>query len=236
MNKKIIIQIPFNVQGFNKVNELDEQWINYRLELFKEYTVKSLVNQTNQFFTAMLRVREETKGFITEELKGKLPDNIYVVGANYETLIYRCIENYNYLYLVRMDSDDCYDMEFIDILHNYIPKPDTEVLINQHCYSYDILQNRFAYYFYPSPPCYTLIYNTEDYKKGKRYHLKRGHGGAILLKHEILSGINFMSTIHEKNNSERKFGTYSLSKKMNWEEIKDKDNILKILQRFGVNK
>jgi len=48
MNKKIIINIPLNVQGFNKVNELDEQWIKYRLGIFRAYCLKSLVTrQTN---------------------------------------------------------------------------------------------------------------------------------------------------------------------------------------------
>ncbi len=230
MNKKIIIQIPFNVQGFNKVNELDKQWIKYRLGIFRKYCVGSLVNQTNQFFTAILRAREETLGFIMKELKGKLPNNIYVVGINYETLIYKCIENYNYLYLVRMDSDDCYDMEFIDLLHNYTPKPDTEVLISQNCYDYDLVNKRLVSFKYLSPQCYTLIYKVEDYKKGKRYFLKNGHGGAIKLKHELLNGFNYLNTIHKRNNECSFHDTDTVGRK-NIKEIYEKENILK---RFGI--
>jgi len=230
MNKKIIIQIPFNVQGFNKANELDEQWIKYRLGIFRKYCVGSLVNQTNQYFTAMLRVREQTLGFIMKELKGKLPDNIFVVGANYGMSIRRYIENYNYLYLVRMDSDDCYDMEFIDLLHNYAPRKNTEVLISQHCYDYDVVNKRLASFKYRSPQCYTLIYKVEDYKKGKRYSLKNGHGWAIRLKHELLKGYNYMNCIHKRNNECSFHNTDTIGRK-NMKEIFEKENILK---RFGI--
>lgn len=230
MNKKVIIQIPFNVQNFNVKNELDENWIEYRLKIFAKYTLKSLKAQTNQFFTALLRCRDSTIPFIKEKIT--LPENVLIVGVEeYELKVKELIKDYNYLYLVRLDSDDRYRNTFVDILQNYSPKPETEVLINQNCYVYDIKQERLASLFYTSPPCYTLIYKTIEYNNGKRYSLKNGHGGAILLKHELLLDRNFMCTIHEKNNTS-KFENFR--KFIPYNEILDKKEIEEILKEFGV--
>ena len=231
MNKKIIIQIPFNVQGFNENNELNSEWIKYRLKIFINYTLKSLIAQTNQYFTALLKCKDITLPIIKKEIGSGLPENILIVGKNeYQNKIKELIKDYNYFYSVRMDSDDMYVKTFVDMLHNYPPKSETEVLINQNCYVYDIYQKRIAYFWYNSPPSYTLIYRVKDYVEGKRYYLKNGHGGAILLKHELISGINSLDTIHKKNDS----STFHSSNWDKWKEIEEKEEIKNILNDFGI--
>jgi len=233
MNKKIIIQIPFNVMGFNKENEKNEAWIKYRLKLFTEYNLKSLKAQTNQWFTALLRCRDDTIPLIKEEIEDQLPGNVLIVGiGEYHNKTEELIKGSKYFYQVRMDSDDMYEKNFIDMLHNYTPKPETEVLISQKCYTYDTNQNRLAYFFYHSPQSYVLIFNTEGYQGGKRYYLKNGHGGAILLNHELLAGINYMDTIHQKNDSSYFEG--GKGGKKEWSEIEDKNDIKEILKDFGI--
>lgn len=233
MNKIVIIQIPFNVQGFNKENETNEKWIRYRLMLFVNYNLKSLKAQTNQHFTAILRCRDETIPQVKKEIGAKLPENILIAGVEeYKRKIEELIEDYSYLYLVRMDSDDLYVKYFVDTIQNYSPNPETEVLISQNCYTYDINQDRLAYFFYHSPQSYILIYKTIDYNRGKRYYLKNGHGGAFLLKHELIPGVNYMDTVHQRNDSSYFEG--GIGGKKNWREIKDKKVIKEILDIFGI--
>jgi len=234
MNKKVIIQIPFNVQGFNKKNELDKKWIRYRLMLFVNYNLKSLKAQTNQHFTALFRCRDKTIPYIKKEIGGKLPENVLIVGVNeYQKKIKELIKDYNYLYLVRMDSDDLYVNLFVDTIQNYNPKPETEVLISQDCYTYDIIQKKLAYFWYNSPQSFILIYKTKDYNQGKRYYLKNGHGGAILLNHEFITGVNYMDTVHGRNDSSYFEGKKGGKKR--WSEIEDKDDIEEILNNFGIS-
>ena len=233
MNKKVIIQIPFNVQGFNKKNELDDKWIRYRLMLFVNYNLKSLKAQTNQHFTALLRCRDETIPRIKQLISKELPENVLIVGIKeYKKKIKELIEDYNYLYLTRMDSDDLYVNTFVDTIQNYSPKPKTKVLISQNCYTYDINQNRLAYFFYHSPQSYVLIYKTKEYNKGKRYYLKNGHGGAWLLEHELISGVNYMDTVHKRNDSSYFEGKTGGKKR--WSEIESKENIKEVLNDFGI--
>jgi hypothetical protein len=233
MNKKIIIQITFNVGGFILKNEMDEEWIKYRLKIFNDYTLKSLKAQTNQDFIVLFRCRDNTIPFIKKEIED-IPNNVFIVGGDeYKIKINELIKNYNYLYLVRMDSDDMFEKHYIDILYNYNPNPETEVLISQYCYRYDITQKRLASYFYLSPPSYTLIYKTIEYERGKRYRFKGGHGKVILLEHEIISGINYMVTIHDKNHVSTFDGDEG-GRKKEWNEIKDKNKIKNILNDFGI--
>lgn len=234
MNKKVIIQIPFNVQGFNKEKELDERWMKYRLQLFIKYNVASLKNQTNQHFIALFRCRDITIPYIKREIGNKLPENIIIVGVNeYQKKIKKLIKDYNYLYLVRMDSDDLYEKNFVDTIQNYNPSQGTEVLISQNCYVYDICQKRLAYFWHNSPQSFILIYKTADYNQGKRYYLKNGHGGAILLKHEFISGVNYMDTVHQRNDSSYFEGGRGGKKK--WSEVKDQNDIKEILNDFGIS-
>jgi len=232
MNKKIIIQMPFNAQGFNIEKELNEEWIKYRLKIFADYTLNSLKAQTNQDFTTIIKCRDVTKDFIITEANKitSIPDNIRFMGFSkeYPRRIKELIVGYEYYYEIRLDSDDMYRKTFIDFLHKYNHKEGTEVLINQRGYLYDMATKRLVLFGYASPPFYTLVYKVEDYLRGSRYYLKKGHGSAISLKHEILKGYNFIQVIHEHNDS---------SSFEHFREIigkskeKDKKNIL---MKFGI--
>jgi len=236
MKKIIIVQCQLNTyfSGTKNIersgNETNEGWIKYRIELFKNYCLKSMKAQTNQWFKFLLRCRPETIPFIKKEM-GVLPENIIIVNnRELDNKIIELAKGYEFLYLARVDSDDMWEKHFIDLLHNYSHRPETEVLINQNCYNYDIKSGRLSSFFYRSPQSYVLIYDPEGYTKGKRHYLKRGHGGAILLKHEIINGFNYMDTVHDKN-------ILSIFHPGNWDkwsEIEDKEKIKEILEDFGI--
>lgn len=235
MNRKVIIQIPFNVQNFNRENELNEEWIAYRLEIFLKYCLKSLINQTSQYFHTLLRVRNETFSFIQENLSGKLPDNIIIIAQpsdDYFNTIKKLTRGYDEFLEVRLDSDDCLVNYYVDLLHNTVILKDTEVLISQNHYCYDIVQKRLAKFFWKSPPGYALVYKTKDYYQDKRYYLKNGHGGAILLKHQLLEGYTYLNAIHGRNNQ----SYFPTEDRVGWENVKEITGIEKtnILHSFGI--
>lgn len=232
MSKRIIIQSGFNVMKFNLKLEIDEEWIKFRLKLFTHYALKSLKAQTNQDFIFLLRCRDETIPLIKKDLEGIIPENVFIVGvAEFHEKVRELTKDYDYLYLVRLDSDDMWVRTFVDMLHNYSAKPETEVLLSQYCYNYDIKNKRLSSFFYPSPQSYVLVYKSTEYAEGKRYHLKGGHGGAIFMKHEIIPGFNYMDTIHQTNTCSHFYGNVW----KDWKEIKDKDEIKNILIEFGIS-
>lgn len=230
MSKKIIMDISFNVKKF-KEERLSKEWIDQRISIFMHYTLKSLKKQSNQEFLAPVQYDPFTEDLIKKALTtyDSLPANIqYVTPGEYYELILDGIKGYDYLYLVRLDCDDMYHQSFIQQLHDYKPKANTRVLINQRGYMYDSVHNRIVEIFNPSPPFYTLIYNTEDYVKGIRYKLPGGHGGAIKLPHEIIDKNNYVIHVHS-NNTLNKFRPHKF---MVGDIISDDNKVKEIIQKF----
>ncbi|SDI21290.1 Putative rhamnosyl transferase [Alteribacillus persepolensis] len=213
MKKKIII---FNIL-FNNLRKkhvpprphptivLTEKWIQHRMQIFMNNTRKSLENQTNQNFIALVRYEDSTEEIVKNALSKykKLPRNIiFVKESTVDDFIKSKIQGYNYVYLARLDSDDMYHKSMVNRLHKYSPKPGTKVLINQNGFIYHSANNAMATYRKESPPFFILIYKTADYLNGVRHPITK-HKEAIRLPHEILRGQNFIVTVHSSNTSSK---------------------------------
>lgn len=205
INKKIIVVSAFNTFNFND-SRLSREWIDARINIFMNYTLRSLKNQTNQDFLALLLYDAATEHMIRDALGKyeKLPENIQFINYKFfNSTIKKTIKDYAYLYLVRIDCDDMYHISYIQQLHDFQHKEGTKVIINQKGYLYDSVINRIANYYFESPPFYTLIYKSEDYIGKVRYKLPGGHAGAIQLPHEIINKTNFLFHIHSANTLNR---------------------------------
>jgi len=200
----VVINIKFT--SWRRTQSLDKEWIKNRLRIFAEYTLNSIKAQTRQDFIVIMKCSEELFDFTINEAKNimSIPENVIFLNCIKKSsefkLLKELVAGYIYYYETRLDSDDMYIKTYVDMLYKYTPKDETEVLINQEGYIYDTKTGRLAPYHYTSPPNYTFIYKVEDYLKGFRYDLGNvGHRNAILLKHEILKGNNFLFIIHKDN-------------------------------------
>jgi len=226
-NLKIIVGIEFNSRA-NGISRTKE-WIDYRMDIFSRFTLQSLKNQTNQNFLALVRYAEKTEGLINNALsKHKpLPSNVkFVRNKKYEDIVNKSIAGYEHFYLVRLDCDDMYHKTFIQQLHEYKPKPNTRVLVNQKGYVYDSINHRLGNWFYVSPPFYTLIYKVNDYLNGERVPIPRGHCTVIRNPHEVIDRTNYIVVVHEKNTL-NKFDNHRVG-----EAIIDRNKINRILKDF----
>lgn len=226
--KKIIITSSFNLPmgAHPEVDRLSEDWIEYRINIFMNYTYKSFVNQTNQCFTYFIKYDPLSENIIKNTLSKypQLPNNIKFISNN-ETYfqITKQISNYDYFYLVRIDADDMFHPTFIQQLIDYNPKDKTKVLINQDGYIYNIENHLLAAWYYFSPPFYTLIYNSEDFKNRIFYNFPEGHKDVVKLDYEVLDKKNFIVLVHGKN-TETKF--FSIFNKGLIEDLEFKNSIL----------
>ncbi|GIP48824.1 hypothetical protein J53TS2_24150 [Paenibacillus sp. J53TS2] len=207
MLKKIVIESNFNTFGFNS-QRLTRSWLENRIEIFHNFTLKSLQVQTNQNFLAIFKIVPETKLIITDILAKypRLPRNVRFVtpqeGIEQMKAFAGSCEN---LYLVRMESDDMYHKSYIQQLVDCRPKDGTLALINQNGYALDSIHEEMVPMFRTSPPYYVFLYKTSEYLSGYRYKLPgRGtHGNVIELPHEILTPRNFVEVIHRYNSLPR---------------------------------
>lgn len=234
-NRIIIVNIPFNIDPHWPNNpyaktRLTEKWINYRISIFMKYTYLSLKKQTNQNFIALILYDPCTETLIKKALSQyeKLPDNIIFTSTMPKDTI-RLINGYEYLYQVRIDSDNMFHPEFIQQLHDITPKPDTQAIINQKGYIYNIATDELATFYGESPAFFTFILKASEVKKGFTYKTEGGHLGVIKLKHEILARNNFMIISHEQNISIR------FAKWMYEDLITDENKKNQILKEFNIN-
>jgi hypothetical protein len=199
--KRIIVDILFN--AWKRSSQIyDKDWIENRMKIFMNYTLKSLLGQSNQSFIALVRYDRSTVKLIKQALSKypPLPPNIKFIDSNsYNSEIIKSARGYDHLYIVRLDSDDLYNKSFIQKLHDYNPKPETQVLISRNGYIYDSVNHRIAKYFHKSPPYHALVYRVEDFISGKRHRLLKGHWSALELNYELLGGANFISHVHSLN-------------------------------------
>ncbi len=247
-NRRVIVYIPFNnLNIMGKINEaLTGEWIDKRMSIFMNYTLKSLKNQANHNFTAYVVYHCKSKSLIEKALSKypPLPENIrFVSSAGYNEAVKKDIEGYNYLYEIHLHSDDMYHGSFIEQIHNYGPKKETVVLICQNGYIYDSVSGRLAKYFNFSSSFNCFIYKSEDYLKGQRYVLQ-SYMGAIRLPHEILEKPNYINHCHDKNvifsfalESKRKvvmdvWNNNKGARALFGEEITDESEKRKILKEF----
>lgn len=214
MENKIlmVIDIPFNVpenpfwpgfkDAYNDSKKLSQtkEWIEYRIEIFNKYTLKSLKNQTNQNFKCIMRYTKETEALLFNALSkyDRLPDNvIFTTGG--DDVIYDLIQENNYMYHIRIDSDNMFSKDFIEILYNTKYFEGLECILCQKGYIYELDSGRLALMKHGSPSFYALIYTSDDFFFGFRHNTEPDHWGAINLIHEVLDEYSYLVTVHGKN-------------------------------------
>lgn len=201
----MIINSNFNVSGVipNKDEVYSKEWIDDRMDLFMNYTLKSIKNQTNQDFVYLIKYNEQTNMLVMEALKRykPLPKNVkFVLDYEFRAEIIKDIDKYDMVYITRIDTDDMCHKTYVQQLYNYTPKKDTKVLINQNCYVYDSTENKLIQIKYLCPPLYTLLYTPKEMKwRIHKYVIPAGHIPFFYLNHEILPNNNLIWHIHGKN-------------------------------------
>lgn len=228
MNKKIILTIFFNTFKWSP-DRLTEPWIQNRLNLFFKYTLPSLKAQTFQDFITYVYCDIESMDIIEKQLamREPLPDNIHFLDTNtIKERIKSDIQGYDLLYLVRIDSDNMYQKDYLETIYEYTPKPETEALITQYGYMFDDITKKLVPYYMESPSFYTFIYNVDDFLKNIRYKVPGGHAYVIsTLKCELIPGQNYLISVHDDN---VKFKSWRLN------NLKEITNPTEVFHEFGV--
>ena len=222
--KSIIVMIPLNIAHYydsgnedytfkifaNHVNmeKSNVEWLRNRINIFMNYTLKSLKLQTNQDFMGFVVYSDYTRDLILQELLKyePLPPNIKFIPLSlFDSEIRKNIENSQYFYFVRTDSDDMYHKSYIEKMHDYKPQEGTISLINPYGYLYDSTNNKIGKCKAKVTSCYTLISNSKDYLEGKTFNVITDQLDGQMwmawsyLPKEILLDRNYIWHVHSKN-------------------------------------
>ncbi|OBZ13357.1 hypothetical protein [Bacillus sp. FJAT-26390] len=220
-NTRVIVYIPFNNLNVRETlpssisdvtlpeanTQFTEEWINKRVAIFMNFTLKSLQNQTNPHYLAYIVYHDSSRMYIDQALRNypPLPSNITFISASeYENAVISQLNGYKYWYELHLYSDDMYHKAYIDMLYNYRPRPETKVLICQNGYIYNSVSDVLAKYFNFSSSFNCLIYKVSDYLKGIRHNIFQPSEtgiwtGAIQLPHEIIPHPVYINHSHNAN-------------------------------------
>lgn len=227
MTRKVVIESNFNTFGLSP-DRLTRPWLEKRIAIFRNFTLKSLRAQTNQNFLAIFKIAEESEAIVADILSKypPLPNNIWFgTKRNSIEKMKAYAGNSEDFYIARLDSDDLYHKTYVQQLYDYQPKQGTIALINQNGYLWDTVNGEMAPTFHYSPQFYVFLYKTAEYMKGYRVKLPgRGtHGNVIDLPHELLAPRNYVNVIHQNN---------TLVKKVPQKDRLSPAEIQKVLKEF----
>ncbi|MHC1750274.1 MAG: glycosyltransferase family A protein [Cellulosilyticaceae bacterium] len=201
-NTKFIVLINFNNAKWSDLR-LTKEWIEHRMNIFMNLTFKSLKNQTNQDFETIILYDPLSEEHILEVLGHyeTLPSNMHALptttGYKY---INKVIKSYDYLCFNKLDSDNLYHKDFIQYLHDYMPKDETTILVSPNGYVYNAVTGEMAHYASTCASLYTHLYTVPDYLNKIRHPAPLGGLEKFPeIACEIIDYVSFIITVHDSN-------------------------------------
>lgn len=219
MNKTHIIYIPFT--GVGKHQYKGDDWFRDRIEIFKNHTLKSLLNQTNKDFILWLSFRSEERNNPLINRLHNLPfwtifsfnGLAYFDDKNEEqnkTLKERLTEKLkalsiykidgDYIYLTRIDSDDMFHKDVVQLIQDQEPFEGALTLQLGNLYNKDTGEVA-EWNPLTNPPFHTIMMKRETFfdpeKHIAAYEGFKSHEDIARLRHKVLwRGDNRMDRLY----------------------------------------
>jgi hypothetical protein len=157
----------------------DDAWLRRRIELYKKYTLASLMSQTYQNFKIWLCCGEGLQD-VMKPLKAEMPNAVFTYGEHFTNGIHReerfKMNGCDRVAIMRIDSDDVYRYTAIQTVREYMANlkvtDEPQVLLYQVGYLYDINDQRLGIYRKNSSPFHTLMFAVPDFMSPSRYYPK----------------------------------------------------------------
>lgn len=193
ISKKVVIDIPLNtITAFNIRNNhkgLTEEWLNYRLNLFFDTTLRCILRQTDKDFYCVIHYMKESESIVRKFVSKQpaLPDNI-IFSCDGDAFIENVAKQCVLLYKLRLDSDNIIHPSFVENLKKINYKTNLQCIIGRKGYIYESSTGRLALWDHDSSAFNTYVFPTEKYNKDSclpswepEYHMS-----AVKLEHEFL--------------------------------------------------
>lgn len=116
-NYDYYVLILFNIKMPHLGNNTDPEWLDYRLEIFRRYTLKSLLNQTDSHFRIWMACLEGSEDILAPkiEIAKKKDPMMDIVDFVFDekSACDRIVDNAEPIYFLKLDSDDMYRKDTI---------------------------------------------------------------------------------------------------------------------------
>jgi len=227
------------------------EWVKHRLELFNNYCLQSILNQTEQDFDIWAFCGECYKD-ITSNYKWH--PRVRVV-YNHDEFIkdFAAKTNEDYITLARIDSDDLFYKDALkSIKENLVKDPNIITqLAFRTLYSWNRFSNVISRYHQSHPPCFVhtvpkKLYKDFDYFKRHHFtkHVGGSHNAKTLPKFYVCETRHDQSwTIRKRHDWSKSYRHDVMSEEEKLHRFKngklfaiEKEGLYNILKDFGIKK
>ena len=180
MNYSHFIITLFNLRNFPKSNNHGYEnwlkWTRHRIELFKEYCLPSLINQSCKAFKWLIYFDTETPGEFNEFLKElslfSFIDICYSKGIDDFTENYiqevkkKTGKSIKWIITTRIDNDDSLHKDAIKTIQKSFVEKHKFLISLASGYILNIDDRTLSHYYYPMSPFISLIEDSSNEIKG----------------------------------------------------------------------
>lgn len=224
MNRKLVFWTAFNSYQTSKLLRnkpagtihpvQTPEWTKRRVELFVNYNLPSIMNQTHQDFLYIILLDPELKHLTDAYLPKNLDSRIVYCYEDGPTL--DMLKQYDEIVYALIDNDDMYSHAAGGIM---MACP-AEWMYFKHGYALDIYRGKFRHYdTIGSGPFFAHRMNPKTMIRFDRDKRHPTHKAVIELKPRELPPGQFCVLLHEKNTSSHSQMRYVLGPVKNGKEI-----------------
>ena len=238
------ILILFNTKMPELGNNTNPDWLDYRLDLFQRYTLKSLINQTDGIFRVWMMCLEESEDILMPKIEIAKKKNPMMGVVHFifdeQVACNRLKDHTEPTYFLKLDSDDMYHKNTIRKTRQILGPPRFISMI-MFCdgYIYDIHSKKMTTFVQWSPPNIAVKYTPGTFNRESFHKYCMGNISKVRerLKPITLSGRMVCCLDHDMNlHSDPRRKGVELEKRAGQDAIVHQDKIPGILKEFGVER
>lgn len=204
MNVLHIVKVHFD----RRTPEIDSDWIRHRCRFFEEHTLKSLQRQTYRGFRLWLSCGVNMTIHNLETVRGiSVPDALVTWNPDHapESFMTMTIpKDVDYVYVTRIDSDDLYALDALEIANQCRPtvQGQVEASMFRRGYLHDINTGEVGVYHGSSTPFHTMMIPREVFCDPVKYKaMDYGDHSQVNSRFptQVLPDWRFTVLVHENN-------------------------------------
>lgn len=196
MNFKHFLITQFNLLQFPLGTEIKKgaewiQWTRERIELFRNYCLPSLDNQTNKNFTWLIYFDEQTPdefSWIIDELKSRSYVKVRFSKGNdgfmndHISDIKLLSEGTEWIISSRIDNDDVFHKEAIKVIQEAFHLTDEFMISLTSGYTLNLQTLQMGHYYYPECPFISIIEKREKEELKSIFYKSHTHWDQLKLR------------------------------------------------------
>ena len=236
------ILILFNTKMPELGNNTNSRWLDYRLDIFQRYTLRSLISQTDGIFRIWMICEEGSEDVLMPKVEVAKKKNPMMAIVDFvfdeQAACNPLLENQQPIYFLKLDSDDMYHKNTVRKTKEILsPLSGTPMLMFCNGYIYDIRTGRISEFEQWSPPNIAVKYDpgtftVDSFRSRCRCNITkvRDRFHPLLNVDRMVCCLNHKMNLH----SDPRRKGMEAGKRMGQRDYPHQERVPAILKEFGI--